>query len=520
MGRPRVAPEDYDCPYRKACPELMGRPALEVRFAVRECERLGRSYDLLLYESNLSISNLEAQVEEKQKRIDELQAQLTAGHRRQFKPTKQRESSIVIPERFRVKRPRPGAPKGHPPWSRRKPDHIDSTVNVPAPQVCPHCATAGLEPSGEQQRQLQEDIVIEPKTIVTEYLHDLAYCPHCRRDVFQTAAGELRNCEIGPVTKAAAAFLRHEAKMSYRDVRKVFSTFFAMPFVPASAMAFDRTITNKGISLYEDLREKIKASNIIYADETHWRCNGHSAYLWYAGNPDLAFYHADRSRAAKVAASILGDDFAGALGADAYAAYNAIHPDKRQSCLAHLTRKAKDITEEIYLLPEKRRDGKTLGFLNAIRTMISYACQAGASRNAELITQQQAQCYIPRFQSLLKTICLHPLLYEKAEKFRQRLLDPKREWHRLFTFLEVPDMQPTNNHAEQALRLPVIFRKICFGNRSIEGTKSIGVILSLITTAKRQQRDPLAFLHTLITDGAEAAKPMLYRITEEPDNSS
>ena len=90
----------------------------------------------------------------------------------------------------------------------------------------------------------------------------------------------------------------------------------------------------------------------------------------------------------------------------------------------------------------------------------------------------------------------------------------------MFTFLEVPGMHPTNNHAEQALRLPVIFRKICFGNRSLEGAKSIGVILSLITTAKRQERDPLAFLKTLITDGAEAAKPLLYRATKVPDDSS
>jgi hypothetical protein len=498
----------------------MGRPALEVRFALRECDRLERQYGLLAYDSNLTISNLEAQLEEKQKRIDELQAQLTAGHRRQFKATRQTKPTIKVPARFGIKRPRPGAPKGHPPWSRRKPDHIDSSIAVPAPQVCPHCATKGLLPSGQQQRQLQEEIVIEPRTKVTEYIHDLAYCPHCRRDVFQTAPGELRNCEIGPLTKAAAACLRHEAKMSYRDVRKIFKTFFGMPFVPASAMAFDRTITNKGISLYEDLREKIKASDIIYGDETHWRIAGRGANTWYAGNEDIALYHVDRSRAGDVAVSLLGDNFPGALGADAYAGYNAVHADKRQSCLAHLTRRAEEIDDEIVLLPVASQDAKTRSFLNSIRTMISYACQTGAARNTGIITQKQALRYIPRFQSLLKTICLHPVAYEKAEKFRQRLLDPKREWHRMFTFLEVPGMHPTNNHAEQALRLPVIFRKICFGNRSDQGAKSLGVILSLITTAKRQQRDPLAFLQTLISEGHLAAKPMLYRIPQESADSS
>jgi transposase len=314
--------------------------------------------------------------------------------------------------------------------------------------------------------------------------------------------------------------MRHEAKLSYRDIRKMFGVFFGMPFVPASAMAFDRTITREGLSLYEDLRNKVKVSDLIYGDETHWRRNGRGAYMWYAGNTDLAFYHVDKSRGGDVAKAIYGEEVAGALVADAYAGYNPIKPKQRQSCLAHLTRRAKDISEEIYLLPEKRQDAKTLRFLNSFRTMISYACEAGAARNAARITQDQAMQYLPRFESLLKTICLHPLAHEKPEKFRQRLLDPEREWHRIFTFLKCPGMDPTNNHAEQALRLPVIFRKICFGNRSTEGAKSIGVLLSLITTAKRQDREPLAFLQCLLTDGPEAAESLLYRQGPDPNDSS
>ncbi len=38
-------------------------------------------------------------------------------------------------------------------------------------------------------------------------------------------------------------------------------------------------------------------------------------------------------------------------------------------------------------------------------------------------------------------------------------------------------MPPTNNHAEQSLRLPVIFRKICFGNRSAAGAQTLSVNL-------------------------------------------
>ena len=61
------------------------------------------------------------------------------------------------------------------------------------------------------------------------------------------------------------------------------------------------------------------------------------------------------------------------------------------------------------------------------------------------------------------------------------------------------------------LRLPVIFRKISFGNRSAQGAQALGTNLSLIITAKRQQRDPLLFLQTLLLHGPTVAQPFLYR---------
>jgi len=145
--------------------------------------------------------------------------------------------------------------------------------------------------------QLQEDIVLQPRTVVTEYVHQMAYCPGCRREVFQTAEEELRNCEIGPVTKAAAVYLRHEVKLSYRDVRKVFTGLFGMPFVPASAMAFSHRTAKHGEHLYEDLRDKIRAADLAHGDETYWRIDGKSAQLWYAGNTQVGFFHADPSSA-------------------------------------------------------------------------------------------------------------------------------------------------------------------------------------------------------------------------------
>jgi hypothetical protein len=84
-------------------------------------------------------------------------------------------------------------------------------------------------------------------------------------------------------------------------VAEVFKDLFGLECVPASALGFDRQAARKGMPLYEDLREKIKASEVIHADETSWRNDGIGHYAWYAGNNDLAFFHIDQHRSTEVA---------------------------------------------------------------------------------------------------------------------------------------------------------------------------------------------------------------------------
>ncbi len=382
--------------------------------------------------------------------------------------------------------------------------------------MCPHCEQKELEPAENTHVQIQEDIVLQPRPVVTKYVHQQAYCPNCRREVFQTADGELRNCEIGPVTKAATVYLRHEVKLSLRDTQKVFSGIFGMPFVPASAMAACHRTAKQGAHLYEDLRDKIRVADIAHADETHWRIAGQSAYLWYGGNPQIAFYHADQSRGSDVAVSIFGRAFPGNLVADSYAGYNAINPKRRQACLEHLSRKAKENEERIYLMPEKKQDQQALRFCNSLKKFFSICCRIGQRRNKGTVSFSKAKAHIPRLQRTIDSICRLPLADDDAENLRNRVTDPKRDGFRLFTFLEVRGMPPTNNHAEQALRLPVIFRKISFGSRSLLGAQSLATNLSLLTTAKRQGKDPVDLFKTILLRGPNTPLSALYNPDEIP----
>lgn len=509
MGRYKQAPWGFVCEYRNACPYLKGISATWANTLISDAERDSFRDGHFARHAEKELESLEEELEKANAELEILRAENKQLHQRQFKANRRRpEQEDTQQETTRKKR---GPPFGHPPWNRRPPDHIDKIVNVPAPNTCPHCGCTALESSQEKQTCCQEDIVLQPKTFVTEFVHDTAFCPKCRRPVFQTAPDELRNSLIGPVTKATAVFMRHEVKLSYGDIRKVFDGVFGMPFVPASAMNFDRQIAKLGMPLHEDLRAKVRASNIAHGDETHWRIDGQNAELWYAGNPDLAYYLVDPSRSGDVALSIFGENWPGNLVADAYPGYNPINPASRQSCLAHLSTKAKEITQEILLMPKDLQDRNSFAFCSSLRDFLSDCCDLGQARNSGRISFSKAKARKPELQRRLDAICRSHLTYPNAENLRQRLIDPTRDANRIFTFLDVNGMEPTNNHAEQSLRLPVIFRKICFGNRSALGAQTLSTNLSLIVTAKRQNRDPLAFLISLLLNGPSAAQPLLYR---------
>ena len=513
MPRYLQAPWDYDCIYKHCCPHLQG---LSTQWVFEEYQRSCDEHlehwkvrDIQQEQLEKALAYIGKLEEENQK----LKAKLKALHQRQFKANKKPKISANksqdAPDSEKIKKR--GAPKGHPGWYRRPPDHIDKTIFVEAPARCPHCAGTDLTPVDEIKDHLQEDIVLVPRTYVINFSHQQAYCPKCRRAVIQAAEGELLNCPIGPTTKAAAVYLRYGLNIPYRKVKQLFEVFFNMPFVPASAMNFDRQATKKGQPLYHDLKEKLRALSAAHADETSWRQDGVNHFLWYGGSRKLALFLIARHRSGKVAQSIFGDDFDGVLIADGYTGYNAVNAKKRQTCLAHLIRKSKEIKQEILLRKPHYQDKESIRFCNRIGKLFKKACQLAAKFNNHHICQLKADAFQHRLYCALHTICANKLADDKAETLRNRLLDPKKEYQRLFTFLKYPQVQPTNNHAEQSLRNMVIFRKICFGTRSTDGSYSHSVLPSLLLTARRQGIHPLDFFQTLFTCDTATAQNALYK---------
>lgn len=437
----------------------------------------------------------------------ELRAKYQALHRKQFKPNRKKTEEVVEEKTATMGKKKRGAPVGHPGWSRPIPTRIDRIVQVPAPVVCPHCGSGNLTPESTLHEHIQEDIVIKPTTVVTKYVHEEAFCPCCRRSVVGPGPDEIPNASIGPLAKSTAGYLRYEIGISYRKVKRIFDDLFGLSCVPASLVGFDRKAAKRGEPIYEDVREKVRASEVVHADETSWRNDGTGYFVWFAGNNDLAFFHIDRHRSSEAAKTVFGQDFNGVLVRDRYAAYNGIGKDF-QACLAHIITNAKDIRREHALLPIREQDRAVTVFCNRIADLCSRACDVAQKLKSGKILWKKAASIEKQFVFELRTLCKQPLRFKPADTLRTFLIG--REQKHLFTFLRIPGVPPTNNHAEQSLRHMVIFRKVCFGTRSDSGIKTHSIIPTLVQTARRQGVHPREFLHVLHTADTKTAQATLY----------
>jgi len=505
-------PYDYVCLYEHTCPYLDGLSTNWVLGQYRHADEVYHEHLRIIDSFREAVEERDRRIRVLDRELAEMRAKYQALHRKQFKPNRKQdetenERKLGGSPPTSTKPKKRGAPVGHPAWTRPVPTRIDLIVPVPSPLACPHCGSHDLTPEGTFHEHIQEDIVIKPQTVVTKYVHEETFCPHCNRTVVGVGPDEIPNALIGPVAKSTAGYLRYRIGIPYRKVQLMFEDLFGLSCVPASLVGFDNQAAKRGEPIYEDVRDKVRASDVVHADETSWRNDGKGYFVWFAGNDDLAFFHINRHRSRDAAKVIFGEDFDGTLVRDRYAAYNGIGLDW-QACLAHIITNTKDISREHALLPMREQDRAVFLFCEQVIDFCARACDVGQKLKSGDILWKAATNIEGKLVKELIGICKRPLSFKPAETLRAFLIGPDQK--HLFTFLRIPGVPPTNNHAEQSLRTMVIMRKVSFGTRSDNGIKTHSIIPTLVQTARRQGVHPRDFLQTLHTSDTATAQAALY----------
>jgi len=368
---------------------------------------------------------------------------------------------------------------GHIGWFRKRPEKIDKTEEVRL-SSCPECGSKDITECKKIDEHIQEDIIL-PKVETVLYRRHHYYCKRCRKVVSSKGKDELANSYIGPKAKAFAVFLRYGIKISERDVRVLFERAFNLKIVASSIAGFRYQLKRAGSPLYYRLMESLKRGSFIHADETGWKIDGKTRWLWKFSNKKISISHIDQSRGQKVVENILGNSYNGTLISDFLSAYNKITAKNKQRCLIHIIRDLKKVNEYW------RDDQEVLRYIIRLKKIFEDAICLGASYK----NKRWDKAYCKQRASLEQS--LEDFAFPNPNKrilkrFAKRLERHKNE---LLTFLYEKGVDCHNNHAEQQIRPDVIFRKITFGNRSENGAEYHNVIMSILQTAKLNGIDPI-----------------------------
>ena len=276
----------------------------------------------------------------------------------------------------------------------------------------------------------------------------------------------------GPRLTALIATLNAGMAVSRRKMAECLGDVFG---IPISQGAIDKCIKRASRAIephYEAIGVAVRASPVNHADETTWRQHGPPGkallWLWVLVNRHASFFRLAPSRKAEEFEALRGG-WVGTLVSDDYAVYRGWEYG-RQTCLAHLLRAAKGLSES--------------------GDRVAAACgRWGLKELSRLVGMSPAETPIGEWRAFHARFCRYIAKYHeaagKAGAFARRL---KREFGELMTFLVVPGVEPTNNQAERSVRHGVVLRKVSLGTSSETGRRWIERALSLHQTCRLQKR--------------------------------
>jgi transposase len=392
------------------------------------------------------------------------------------------------------RRRKPGARDGHAGSRRKVPPRVDAHVEHRLP-VCP-CCGGELQRCKRERKRIIEDIPEAITPVVTEHTIHRDYCPGCKKHVEPVVPDALPNAALGHNLVALTSWFHYGLGTTLGQLQDILACHLHTTITPGGLLDGWRRLSGILTPWYEQIAMDTRWGSVLHADETGWRVDGTTHWLWCFTNPGNCYYLIDRSRGSPALARFFTGAFAGTLVTDFWAAYESVAIEAggdRQYCLVHLLRELEKVD----------------------RYNTSAAWQEFAKRLRRLVRDgiglRKRPDFMPeRYRSRLGLI--HRRLQAIADAGRSSDADVTRLTERLskhrdhlFTFLDKPEVPFENNFAERQIRPAVILRKNQLCNRSPQGAETQAVLMSIYRTLKLRGHDPTktiaGALRTYVTTG-------------------
>ena len=231
------------------------------------------------------------------------------------------------------RRRKSGRRAGHVGSRRKPPVRIDRTVEHRASE-CPDCGGALKQCSGTRERII-EDIPESVRVETVRHVIHRDWCPKCRKAVEPVITEALPQSSIGNGIVVLGAWLHYALGTTIGQILDVFNFHLQFTLSAGGLVQMWHRLAEILEAWYEEIRQDIQKSGVLHGDETGWRVNGKTHWLWCFTSPQATLFTVERSRAGPVVLEFVKTYFAGVFVSDFWGAYNVLTFAK-QKCLSHL----------------------------------------------------------------------------------------------------------------------------------------------------------------------------------------
>jgi transposase len=425
-------------------------------------------------------------IDQLQQTIRDLQKRLEAAER-----SAKRQAAPFSKGEPKKNPKKPGRKQGdqHGQHGHREPpvsDQIDETLEAPLPERCPDCGGGIIEDRCDQQFQTE----IPRQPIHRQFNIHCGHCQDCGRQVrgrhpLQTSdATGAAQSQLGPDAQAAIVDLNKRAGMSYGKIADTFDKFFG---IDVSRGACAQIVLRAGRRLqpvYEQIQDRIRTAEHLTPDETGWRIGGLPAWLHgWVGDDGTTCFVTDPRRGAEVLGEVIGFDWSGKMTHDGCPSYDRFEEAVHQQCVDHGLRRARALAD------------KQIGSAKRFPLQVIDLFQGALQVRDRFLEGKLDQAAIERaheeYVTQLLDLTEEPRTNELNETFAKHLHHHGEQW---FHFLLDPHCPATNHRAEQALKVPIVNRKVWGGNRTAAGAEAQAVTSSVLQTCKNKAVDAFSFV--------------------------
>lgn len=382
-----------------------------------------------------------------------------------------------------IKPPQRSKASGRP---RKRRDHGYARLRMPPAAVVRHaadrCPDCGMRLAGGWVKRHREVIELPDAPVtVTDHQILARRCPRCRQDVLPAdplagiVAGKQR---FGVRLVSLLATLREGHRMPVRQIQRLLAALSGLRLSAGAITAASARVAQAGQGEYRAIRDRIRGSPWVHADETGWRQNGENGYAWSFSTPTDRFF-VRRTRHKTVVDEVLGETFSGVLCCDFYGAYHH-YAGLTQRCWVHLLRDIHDLTVAYPADRGLRR------WANRVRRVYEAAQRF---HSADAAPRARATAHA-RFQTRLLTLG-DPFADDPTAVQARLCRRIQRHSDELFVFVAHPEVPPDNNAAERSVRPLVTSRKVSGGTRSDQGSETKMTAASLFGTWQLRGLNPL-----------------------------